>query len=118
MHAVRFAAALLLTVPVAALQACSTGCDDATIQQAVAFIDAHQICATNDDCRVVAAGCAEIPGGLCGQHAMNRQGAESAEWASIAHELDDCSPDSCEVCAAALIPTCTNGCCTDGKCGS
>jgi len=118
MRTVKLAALLLLTLPVAAVQACSTGCDDATVGRAVAFIDAHQTCETDDDCVVTHDACGKIPGGYCGQLAINRQGQASPEWASISSELDDCAPDTCSNCLALLTPLCTNGCCTEGKCGS
>jgi len=107
----RLTTAFFLAASVAALQACSWGCDDATVGRAAAFIDAHQACATDDDCVVISDACGEIPGGNCGQLTMNRNGAESAEWVSLARELDDCASDSCTVCTAALVPTCTNGTC-------
>lgn len=93
------------------LQGCSSGCDEETIDRAVALLDSHQSCATDDDCVVVSDHCSELPGGFCGQLAINRQGAESAEWKSLERELHECAPEKCAVCAAALIPTCTNGSC-------
>jgi len=93
------------------LQGCSSGCDEETIDRAVAFLDAHQSCATDNDCVVVSDQCRELPGGFCGQLAMNRQGAEAAEWKSLERELHDCAPESCSVCLAALIPTCADGSC-------
>jgi len=111
MHAVTLTSALLFAGVVAALQACSTGCDNEIVLQAVAFVDAHQTCMTDDDCRIVSDACGEIPGGSCGQLAMNRQGAESVEWAALSTELEDCTEDSCVTCAAGLSPSCNNGSC-------
>jgi hypothetical protein len=98
------------------LQGCSDrGCDEGTINRAIAFLDAHQNCTTNDDCTVVADHCGELPGGFCGQLPMSREGAESAEWKSLEREVHECAPESCTVCGAALIPTCTNGSCRGGQ---
>ena len=93
------------------LQGCSSGCDEETIDSAIAFLDAHQSCATDADCAVVSDHCGELPGGFCGQLAMNRQGAESAAWKAAERELQDCAPESCDVCVALLVPTCTDGSC-------
>jgi hypothetical protein len=87
------------------------GCDPQLIQRASAFVDAHQSCETDDDCVVVGDHCGSLPGAFCGQLPMSREGASSAEWLSLDAELADCSPSSCAVCAAALIPTCTSGSC-------
>lgn len=106
------AAAGSLGIAALLAQACSTGCDDETIDRAVAFIDAHQACETNDDCVVIDDYCEEIPGGYCGQLSMNRAGAESSEWRAITEELRDCGPSECVVCAAALVPRCDNGVCS------
>lgn len=89
----------------------SHGCDQETVDRAVAFLDAHQSCETDDDCAVVSDFCGEVPGGFCGQLSMSREGAESAEWDALARAVSDCAPSSCEVCAAALVPTCTAGSC-------
>lgn len=87
------------------------GCDQEAIDRAVAFLDAHQSCRTDDDCAVVSDMCETIPGGSCGQLAMNRTGAESAEWRSIRDDLEGCAPDKCAVCLGLLVPTCSNGSC-------
>jgi hypothetical protein len=92
----------------------SCGCPQKTIDEANAFIKAHQSCETNDDCRVIHDHCEMLSGGFCGQLAMNKEGAESAEWKALDRELGDCAPDSCERCLAALLPTCTNGSCGGG----
>jgi hypothetical protein len=86
-------------------------CDDDTVAEAVAFLDAHQSCETNDDCAVVFDSCGTIPGGFCGQLAMNREGATSARWKAIEQNISECAPTSCEVCDAALVPTCNAGSC-------
>lgn len=91
---------------------CDSGCDDEAIARAVAFIDQNQECETDDDCAVVSDFCAEIPGGFCGQIAMSKKGAESSAWKAIEREVSDCAPDSCDVCDAALVPTCTAGACS------
>jgi hypothetical protein len=88
------------------------GCDQKTVDKATAFLDAHQSCKTTDDCRVVNDNCKAIPGGFCGQLAMNREGAESSEWKSLQSDLKDCAPDSCETCAALMIPQCVDGVCS------
>jgi hypothetical protein len=94
------------------IQGCSTGCNEETVDRAVAFIDAHQSCETDADCVVIDDFCAELPGGYCGQLAMNREGSESSEWRSITADVRDCAPSECQVCAAALIPSCTNNVCS------
>jgi hypothetical protein len=96
------------------LYACNSGCDQEVIDRAVKFIDEHQSCSTDEDCVVINDFCAEIPGGFCGQLSMSRAGAESTEWQALESELGDCAPDDCEVCLAALIPSCQNGFC-DGR---
>jgi hypothetical protein len=93
------------------LYACNSGCDQEVIDRAVAFIDAHQTCSTDEDCVVIDDFCAEIPGGYCGQLPMSRAGAESAEWQALEGELGDCAPDECTQCLALLIPSCSNGFC-------
>jgi hypothetical protein len=93
------------------LCACKNGCDAETVQRAVAFLDSHQSCETDDDCVIVSDFCEELPGGFCGQLPMNREGALSKEWQALDAELRDCGPDSCSVCGAASIPTCTAGSC-------
>jgi hypothetical protein len=93
------------------LPGCSSGCDEETINRAVAFLDANQSCDDDGDCVVVSDHCRELPGGFCGQLAMNRQGNESAAWQAIERELRDCAPERCSVCAAALVPTCVSGSC-------
>jgi hypothetical protein len=95
-----------------ALLGCESGCDEKAIDRAVAFIDDHQACETDADCVAVGDFCAEIPGGFCGQIAMSKQGAESSAWKAIERELSDCAPSSCDVCLAALVPTCTAGACS------
>jgi len=86
-------------------------CDEATVDRATAFIDTHQSCEVDADCIVMSDYCATIPGGWCGQITMSRAGKESAEWRSIAAELEGCSPEECSTCAGAMIPTCTAGSC-------
>jgi hypothetical protein len=93
-------------------QGCADGCDQETIDRAVAFIEANQSCETDADCVVVSDSCGELPGGYCGQLSINRAGSESAKWRSLSRELSDCAPDSCAVCAAALVPTCTDNLCS------
>lgn len=95
----------------AGIQACTGGCADEDIDRAVAFINAHQTCSVDADCAVISDYCEELPGGYCGQLSMNREGAESSEWMALSRELSDCSSESCSVCGAALLPTCTNGAC-------
>jgi hypothetical protein len=95
-----------------ALPGCESGCDEEAIDRAVAFLDANQACETHDDCATVGDLCGQIPGGFCGQLAMSKKGAESSAWKAIERELSDCAPSSCDVCAAALSPTCTAGACS------
>jgi hypothetical protein len=89
----------------------SDSCNQETVDRAVAFLDAHQSCETDDDCVVVSDACGEIPGGFCGQLSMNSEGAESGEWQALERAIADCAPSSCTVCDAALVPTCTAGSC-------
>ena len=107
----RWIRAALLAGAVAALHGCSSGCDQETVDRAMAFMQAHQACETAADCVVSSDYCEELAGGYCGQLTMNKVGAESAEWAEIDAELESCAPSSCTVCTAALVPTCTNGSC-------
>lgn len=88
-----------------------SGCEAGTVDRALAFLDAHQSCETNADCAVVSDFCGELPGGFCGQLAISREGAESAEWKAIEQRLRECSSSSCVVCDAALVPTCKSGFC-------
>jgi hypothetical protein len=101
----------LLGVAALLNQGCSTGCDDETVDRAVAFIDAHQSCVTDDDCVVIRDFCEELPGGYCGQLGMNREGAESTEWRSLTADLQDCAPSSCSVCDGGFALRCTNNVC-------
>ena len=104
---------LVMAIGAGGLQACSSGCDDETIDRAVAFLNSNQSCQTNDDCVTVEDFCGKLPGGFCGQLAVNRSGAESAEWQAIERELADCSEgEECAVCGALLVPTCTAGSCS------
>jgi hypothetical protein len=95
-----------------ALLGCESGCDEEAIDRAVTFIEDNQACETDDDCVTISDFCAELPGGFCGQIALSKQGAESTTWKSIESELSDCAPSSCDVCVAALAPTCTDGSCS------
>lgn len=103
--------ALVLGGIALAVVGCDSGCDREMVDRAVAFLDAHQSCDSDDDCVVVSDFCAEVPGGYCGQLSMNREGAESAEWQAFERDLSDCAPNSCAVCGAALVPSCTAGSC-------
>jgi hypothetical protein len=93
------------------LYACSSGCDQETVDRAVAYLSSHQACEIDGDCVVVGDYCEEIPGGYCGQLTMNRVGFDSAEWQAIAGDLEDCASSKCSVCDALLLPTCVNGSC-------
>jgi hypothetical protein len=103
---------MTLAAVAVALPACESGCDPGTVNQASAFLDAHQSCEADEDCVTVRDFCGELPGGFCGQLGMNRQGAESAQWMALERELRDCAPDKCTVCDALLVPTCSNGSCS------
>ena len=94
----------------------ASGCSDnvraqETVDRAVAFMEAHQSCETDADCAVVSDFCETLPGGFCGQLTMSRAGEESAEWRSITAELEECSPEKCAQCLAALVPVCFEGSC-------
>lgn len=112
MFRLAFAACLSLASSAVLLQGCASGCDQATLDRAVAFLDTHQTCETDADCVVVSDQCGELPGGYCGQLAMNRTGSESAEWKALTKELSDCAADSCSACLAALVPSCTDNVCS------
>jgi hypothetical protein len=103
-----------IALGVAALlsQACSTGCDAEVVNRAVAFIDEHQACETDNDCVNISDFCEELPGGWCGQQLMNRTGAESLDWHALSLELRACAPDSCTTCDGLLVPTCSGGVCS------
>jgi hypothetical protein len=108
-----FGTGAVLGVAALLSQACSTGCDAELIGRAVAFIDAHQACETDDDCVVIRDFCEELPGGWCGQlQGMNRTGAESPSWHALSEELKGCAPDSCTTCDGLLVPNCSGGFCS------
>ena len=107
----RMVAVFSIGVSVLGLHACKSGCDQETIDRAVAFIESHQSCQTDDDCVVISDFCEEIPNGFCGQLTMNREGSESGEWRTITEDLRSCAPTECSVCGAALVPGCGNGSC-------
>ncbi|HEY3493289.1 MAG TPA: hypothetical protein VGK73_01330 [Polyangiaceae bacterium] len=107
----KLVAVLLVGTAALGLHACSSGCDQETVDRAVAFLESHQACESDDDCVVVGDYCEELPGGYCGQLTMNRAGLESAEWQAIAADLEGCAPSECTVCLAALVPGCANGSC-------
>jgi hypothetical protein len=106
-----FAACAALCAAGLLAQACSTGCDSDTIDEAVAFIKAHQTCQTNDDCVVIHDFCDQIPGGWCGQLAMNRTGAESSRWRSLSEDMLECTPSSCSTCDGLFTTGCSDGVC-------
>ena len=91
---------------------CNTDCEDETAAgQAFLSSKANLACNSDDDCLVVTTGCHTFEGGLCAQSHLSRTAANSAEWASIKGDLDDCVND-CAVCAAALGPApCVNELC-------
>jgi len=92
---------------------CACGdCTDA-MEAANAFLDkpANLTCQSNEDCVVVSTGCYTVARGLCGQAQLSRQAASSKEWSKISGELRDCESGSCAQCAAALLPSCTEGTC-------
>jgi hypothetical protein len=95
----------------AALSACYPECDSDTIDRALGVLKAQQSCEVDEDCIVVSDFCGEIPGGMCGQNTMNRQGERSPEWRGLEQELRDCAPSECTVCDAALEPRCLEGSC-------
>jgi hypothetical protein len=86
-------------------------CDDELVERAVAFVEAHQSCETNDDCRIVGDFCREVPGGQCGQIQLSREGEESAEWRAIEVDFEDCGPSECTQCLLALEASCFEGSC-------
>lgn len=72
----------------------------------------NQRCETTADCvRVGGLGCAPTATAYCGSVGMSKAAAESTEWRQIQGELDACD-DSCSVCGAALLATCS----ADGLC--
>ena len=87
-------------------------CAQETVDRAVAFLDAHQSCASDADCVVVSDYCEALPGGWCGQLVMSREGKESATWKELDAELRDCGPSECSVCGGALVPACNQGSCS------
>ena len=99
-------------IVVVALSGCSDEvCSEDTVDRAVAFMETHQSCETDADCVIVSDFCKTLPGGFCGQLTMSRDGEQSAEWRAITAELDECSPEECTQCLAALEPSCFEGSC-------
>jgi hypothetical protein len=107
----RAALAAVLGLAGACVSGCKDGCDPESVHRATEFVDAHQSCETDDDCVIVDDHCGQLSGGFCGQLRMNRAGAVSSEWRALDAEIGDCAPDSCSVCGAAAVPTCTAGSC-------
>lgn len=103
----RMTAAVLLA---ASIWSCSEDCED-EIAAGARFLTANQACETDTDCVVVSTGCHTFEGGICSQAHLNRTAANSAEWASIQADLEDCE-SGCAVCAAALVPAQ----CVDQRC--
>ena len=103
----------LVMLAAAAPAGCKAGsCDDDVVDRAVAFVKAHQSCTVDADCVVIGDHCETLPGGWCGQLSMNRAGQDSAEWAAINSELEECAPESCTVCGGLLVAGCHEGSCT------
>jgi len=109
-HWSRTVGLLLVSLAATAIHGCAASCEE-RIDRAVAFLESHQACEADEDCVVVRDFCETLPGGYCGQLTMNRAGVESAEWKSIAEELDECAPDQCVQCLGTVIPTCKAGLC-------
>ncbi|MET0390095.1 MAG: hypothetical protein ABW321_29255 [Polyangiales bacterium] len=76
--------------------------------------EAHQVCTSDTDCRVVALDCIDLDIAYCGQVAMNTAAETSAEWRAI-NESARCSHgsdnSSCLTCAALLVASCDDGRC-------
>lgn len=106
-----FTAGALLGAAALLSQSCSSGCDGELIDDAVAFIDAHQSCETDEDCVDIGDFCEELPGGWCGQKFMNRAGAVSVEWRELSRQLRSCAPSPCTVCGGLFLPQCSGGVC-------
>jgi len=104
---------VLAALGVVASVGCKAGeCDPGLVDHAVNFLNAHQSCATDDDCVIVPDFCETLPKGYCGQLVMNRQGSDSAEWRDLTKALKDCSPEECTVCGALLVTKCSSGSCS------
>lgn len=100
---------------VAPLAGCSGDCED-EIAAGERFLSAPEnlTCKSAADCVVVETGCHTFAGGFCSQSYLSRTAANSAQWAGIKADLDDCEGD-CAVCDGALgPPQCVNERC-DGR---
>ena len=105
-----FVLALALVV---APQGCAAGkCEQKLVDDATVFVKQHQSCTVDADCVVISDYCQALAGGFCGQLVMNRDGQQSAQWATFDQELKDCGPDKCTTCGAAVTPACHDGSCT------
>src|SRR4051812_17041307 len=98
------------------LGAAQVGCQDDCLDEKDAMESflvkpAHLTCESNEDCAVVTVGCipVEAPGALCGQVPLNKSAAASSEWKSLRSAADACAGQSCGMCAAALLPQCSEG---------
>jgi hypothetical protein len=98
-------------VAVVGFSGCEAGCDDEIVDRAIQSLDSHQGCEGPPDCVILSDFCGELPGGVCGQTTMNREGRESAKWLAIEKELGECVPTECGDCEAGRLPTCINGAC-------
>lgn len=94
----------------ASLSGCGDCSDEAKAASAFLEDRANLTCQTDADCVVVSTGCARPARSLCGQAALSKAAANSEKWQHLQSDLTNCE-SNCDVCAAALLPKCSEGFC-------
>jgi hypothetical protein len=103
--------ALMLAIASGALVSCGDCSDETATADQFIGNPVNLACQSDDDCVVVTTGCADVSRGLCGQAQLSGAAAASQAWKGLSQELEDCAPDSCSICLAALLPSCRSGFC-------
>ena len=93
------------------LPACSDCLDNDAAAEAFLAAPENRACQTHEDCVVVSTGCASLERSFCGQATLSAEAAKSSRWHELEQQVSDCADSNCAICAAALIPTCTEGLC-------
>lgn len=93
------------------LAACGDCHDNDAAADAFLAARENRVCATDADCVVVNTGCAELERSFCGQALLSAEAAKSSRWRELQEQISDCSDSGCAICAAALIPSCSDGLC-------
>jgi hypothetical protein len=96
--------------------ALTLSCSDCSFEAASvdAFLnrETSQQCVKDSDCVVETVNCIELESAFCGQITLNKKTAASTEWKELKADAVDCSEDSCAVCLALLVASCSNGSCS------